>query len=298
MTPGAVEIARRDTAPALTMLSRLTHSALATRREYLALLETLRSIQAVHAIAHYQGRLRRSVLPVPLGEFVPSLLKPLFLSPCSIDKSLDLAWFFLYHHSLLTDDIEDGHVQPSGTLAATNAFLLDQATARWHALASTGTDVLAPLFDRYYREQMEAGRDVVGSPRSIGKRGALVKFFVAILAWVAENRTPTPSEEYGIERLLAGFQILDDAADHDEDRHAQSTSAPQSTESNRNAGMRAVAHFQSGLDHLSVQPTSALALFVGDFQQRTAAAIRAVDWPRSAHERTKRQPVFLPLAAN
>lgn len=245
------------------------------------------------ALRHYRERLGRSGTSIMLGEAVPYLFSEGYPSNDMPYEKATKAWFLLYHHALVVDDLTDGHVEDSPATRALAARLLEKTLGAWRDYDLGGMrNGLREVFDRYYAEQVRAGRSPIGDAASLGHRGALVKYFVAVFKMHATGTLLNGTEERAIESLLAGFQILDDVTDCVEDGRERSSSHHESVIT---AGEQASEYLRRGLTLLAVPESADLRIFVEQYADAVDAAVKAVRQP----QRRSREPrTALPLASN
>lgn len=254
----------------------------------------------IPVVAHLRVRLRRSRLPVSLGESVPTIFGDLLQIRGQHANRYALAWMYLYHHSLLVDDLTDGHADSDTSNASTAAYLLDRALQLWSSCGGL-TGSLVTAFERYYAEQMTAGAEPVGAVDSLGRRGALVKYFATVVTTETQGRLLSENEERGVESILAGFQLLDDVTDYEEDRPRDRADQDCPTREDaardelrcvRVAGERSALLLNDGLGLIAAPDTSDLARFVGNYIDRIRDGL-----DRAARKEGDGQPL-LPLASN
>jgi hypothetical protein len=245
---------------------RLVEDVRIARRHYLADIANHRGL-GDPAIAHFLSRLKRSRLAVSLGESVPTIFCNLLQTSGRNAARFTEAWMYLYHHSLLVDDMSDGHAETTGQNASTAAYLLDRALDLWKSCGGF-TGEMIDVFLNYYEEQIAAGEQPIGAHHAIGHRGALVKYFVSVLTVHRSGRLLSSAEERGIEAILGGFQILDDVTDRHEDQSANTNFVDL-----RIAGKRAANLLSEGLDLVQAEESSDLARFVGNYIERIHEAV-------------------------
>jgi len=278
---------------------KLAEDVQIARRLYIADISE-RAGLGIAAVANFRARLRRSRLPISLGESVPTIFANLRPVAPRDAARLSHAWMYLYHHLLLVDDITDGQAKADDSTASMAARLLDRALELWRSCGGL-TGSLDSVFTQYYREQIAAGEQPVGAEDYLGRRGALVKYFAAVLTSHSQGRMLSSTEEHGMEAILAGFQILDDVTDRQEDgRSASATALADSSRSTSDGdlaplkiiGERAARLLSEGVELMVAHENSYLARFVWDF------VVKINDAVSQREVLVGRSDAALPLASN
>ncbi|HSY49521.1 MAG TPA: hypothetical protein VLC46_11965 [Thermoanaerobaculia bacterium] len=280
---------------ALNLARRLVTAASSARQRYMAEVASDGQL-GLPAVLNYRQRMKRSGLGFTLGEAAPLVFWQLYPIPGRSVEALAHAWAYLYHHALVLDDLTDGDLSDTRAHHSLSAALLDRSMIVWHETMDGFAGGLDSAFGRYYAEQIAAGNSPVGDAESLGHRSALVKYLLAVLLAHGTGEIITRTHEEAVESLLAGFQILDDVTDRQEDR-AHGAASILVDEEPVITGGRAAALLRRGLALLAAPDSAHIAIFVNGY-------IRAIDdavgrfMPETSGTRRPGQIIILPKASN
>lgn len=202
---------------AQSLPGELLHRLEETRQSYLTQMRKYSGVSSSWGTEYYRRRLGRAEGGVALGELAPFLLQQIFDVKNEALTRVLPAWLPLYHHALMLDDFWDGDlIEERARVSVVASTLLKESMESWARVGlNTSGDWM--YFRQVYREHMSSGQRSPASVEALGKRSALVKVLANALCSIGKGRSLEPAEERGIELLAAGFQLLDDVADVEQD---------------------------------------------------------------------------------
>lgn len=177
---------------------------------------------------HYEERLKRADGNPMLGEYAVFLLGDLLAIDPSVVQLFSFPWLLMYEHCLLLDDLlDESRTYWKHELLLSQ--LLSESSQNEYCKLLGGHKSILEIFGKYRIQSINAmlfeiggfpsGSDHFNNDRILkqGRKASLLKFCGAAMMLYEKNRCLSQQEEFAIDCLCAGVQLLDDLTDSSED---------------------------------------------------------------------------------
>lgn len=200
-------------------------------------LETLPRPFNTLAADHVSRRLDGAHERPTLGEYVPWLIGDAIRAGPDTTQAVTTPWLFLYHHIISLDDSIDSTTAPRPANLLLSSVLLERALSGFRGLFPQD-ERFWDGFQRYYEQAVVAEHHETNvyhdatrgfdddEHLTMGRKSSVLKLCATALTLKTMDRPLTEHEDDAFDRIAAGFQLLDDLTDWEDDLQTRNFTYP------------------------------------------------------------------------